>query len=496
LKIAVEKAGSYSGISATLLPEQQPRRELVHTLFDEINAFWDLVPAMPLGPSADAQMRREWLKQFDFSQPQELRQIIREVLAQVEQGTLLTQHPRYFGLFNSAPAFPAVLGEFLSAAINPQLAAASHAPLAVEIERHLISRVGSRVGWPSTAGHFTTGGAEANMVALLLALTSANPDYSDLGSRAYGRQPTFYASEEAHLAWFKVAHQLGIGRQALRLVRTDGKGRMSPEALSDTIHQDVRAGNRPILIVATAGTTGAGMIDPLTSCAEIARQHGLWYHVDAAWAGALIASPRLRSALAGIERADSITIDAHKWFSVPIGAGMFLTRHDDILAEAFRVSTSYMPAATDIDEPYTHSPQWSRRFMGLKFFLTLASIGWDGYAELIERHVAVANYLEEALKSHHWVIENNSPAAVLCFTDARGHEPPAIADVIQRRQNAWISTAELEKKAVLRACVTNFRTGEDDVDCLVEELDRARAIIDGTAASDGLRRNSAQHGNV
>ena len=254
-------------------------------------------------------------------------------------------HPRYFGLFNPAPTFPAQCAERVAGAFNPQLATATTSPVAVEIEAHVIRAIARRAGFPpEAAGHFTSGGSEANYTALICALTRANPDFAAKGARAFEGPPVFYVSRESHLAWIKIAHQAGIGRSAVRLVATDGYGRMDQNALRDAIVGDRASGCVPIMIAATAGTTNAGMIDPLWACAELARANGLWFHVDAAWGGAVIASDRLRPVLAGIERADSVTIDAHKWFATTMGCGMFITRHPHVLSSAFQVSTSFMPS--------------------------------------------------------------------------------------------------------------------------------------------------------
>ena len=152
----------------------------------------------------------------------------------------------------------------------------------------------------------------------------------------------------------------------MRLVATDGSGCMDPNALKEAIIGDRIGGCVPIMIVATAGTTNAGMIDPLSDCAELACSNSLWYHVDAAWGGALIASERMRHFLNGIERADSVTIDAHKWFATTMGCGMFITRHPHVLSSAFHVRTSFMPSNNASIDPYVTSVQWSRRFLGLR----------------------------------------------------------------------------------------------------------------------------------
>src|SRR5256885_4379882 len=147
---------------------------------------------------------------------------------------------------------------------------------------------------------------------------------------------------------------------------------MDARALAQRVAQDRQQGLVPVLISTTAGTTGAGMIDPLAQCAQIARDNGVWYHVDAAWGGAALVSERLRGLLSGIELADSVTIDAHKWFATTMGCGMFITRHASVLSSAFQVSVSFMPSNVPGVDPYVTTLQWSRRFFGLCLFLYLA----------------------------------------------------------------------------------------------------------------------------
>jgi glutamate/tyrosine decarboxylase-like PLP-dependent enzyme len=186
-----------------------------------------------------------------------------------------------------------------------------------------------------------------------------------------------YTSRECQPAWFKIVHQAGIGREALHLISTDGHGRMDAGALAQAVSQDRACGQVPVLISSTAGTTGAGMIDPLGECARICRQEGLWHHVDAAWGGAALASERLRGLLAGIELADSVTIDAHKWFATTMGCGMFITRDPSILSVAFKVAAEFMPSSVTQLDPYLNTVQWSRRFLGLRLFLSLEGAGWE-----------------------------------------------------------------------------------------------------------------------
>src|SRR5271154_3107479 len=390
----------------------------------------------------------------------------------MEHGLVHVTHPRYFGLFNPAPTFPAQCAERVAGGFNPQLATATTSPVAVEIEAHVIRAIARLAGFPpEAAGHFTSGGSEANYTALICALTRSNPDFAAKGARAFEGAPVFYVSRESHLAWIKIAHQAGIGRSAVRLVATDGFGCMDQNALREAVIGDRRGGCVPIMIAATAGTTNAGMIDPLWACAELARANGLWYHVDAAWGGAVIASDRLRHVLSGIERADSITIDAHKWLATTMGCGMFITRHPQVLSSTFQVWTSFMPSNNASSDPYVTSVQWSRRFLGLRLFMSLAAAGWSGYAEHVERSVALAETLKSKLSQRGWSIVNSSPLAVLCLKP-----PPGVGDVrsivarVLASGCAWIAVASFESSDVIRACITHGETTEEDLTELVGTL--------------------------
>jgi len=241
-----------------------------------------------------------------------------------------------------------------------------------------------------------------------------------------------------------MAHAAGMGRDAVRLVATDGKGQMDIDALEAAIQTDLKAGCVPVLIAATAGTTNAGMVDPLVPSADLASQHDMWFHVDAAWGGALIASDTRRHVLNGMERADSITIDAHKWFATTMGAGMFLTSRPDVPAQVFRITASYMPESEAGKDFYVNSAQWSRRFVGLRLFLALGAAGWKGYGE---------------------------PMGVSCMIPPDGHQAVQhYVDAVHEDGRFWISKAIFEGSPVLRACVTNGRTDETVIDDLAEFL--------------------------
>jgi aromatic-L-amino-acid decarboxylase len=305
-----------------------------------------------------------------------------------------------------------------------------------------------------------------------VALTRAFPDAGDHGLRHLRASPTVYVTSEAHLSFNKIAHMTGLGRRAIRTVATDRHLKMDLGDLARQVAADRHGGFAPFMVVGTAGTTAAGVIDPLPELARFCRSEGLWFHIDAAWGGAAVLSPRLRTYLGGIDAADSITCDAHKWFSVPMGAGMFFCRHPDAVSAAFHGEAFYMPRQTagPVVDPYTTSPQWSRRFIGLKLFLALAHYGESGYVELLEHQTRMGDVLRESLKRAGWRVVNSTPLPLVCFT-RDGLDTTKFLAALYERQIAWMSEVQLGEDApVLRACITSFRTTESDIDWVVREM--------------------------
>ena len=459
---------------STLFPSADACRLADHDLTQALARSRARVMEGSVVPTFDRQRFAEQLAAFDFTTPMQLEPMLAWTLAQLETGLVHVNHPRYFGLFNPTPTFPAQCADRIAAVFNPQLATHTTSPAAVEIEAHVIRLVAQRLGLPfDSAGHFTTGGAEANYTALLLALTRASPEYVADGVRAFKGRPIIYMSRDCHTAWFKIAHQAGIGRNSVRLIATDGSGRMDPGALANALDADVWADHKPVMIVATAGTTNAGMIDPLFACSALAKARDIWLHVDAAWGGAIVASPTYRGCVDGFERADSITVDAHKWFATTMGCGMLLTRWPALLASTFHVSAGYMPSNQAAD-PYVTSLQWSRRFLGLRLFLSLAVAGWDGYAAHVEHSLDLAKLLRERLTQAGWRVVNESRLAVVCFEPSDQSKVKDIVNRVLATGKAWVSVASFEGREVIRACVTSGEATENDITDLVECLEEAK----------------------
>jgi fatty-acyl-CoA synthase len=430
------------------------------------------IAAGPIVPRIMPEEIRSHLARYNFTAPLALSEVCADVDQMLRAWQVQVTHPRYFGLFNPSVTPASIVGDTLAAMYNPQLATWRTSPAANEIERHTLAWLASKFGFPADASaSFTSGGSEANFSAVIIALTRAHPLYGENGVGALDATPAIYVTAEANHSFNKIAHMAGLGRRALRVVGTDCLLRMDVRALALQVAQDRKNGLAPLMVAGTAGTTAAGVIDPLPELARFCLAENLWFHVDAAWGGAAILSPVLKAHLGGIEAADSITCDAHKWLSVPMGAGMLFCRHPEAVGAAFHAETTYMPAQTagPVSDPYTTSAQWSRRFIGLKLFLALAERGESGYAEMIEHQARMGELLRKSLQCAGWRIVNSTPLPVVCFT-RDGLDHAQFVAALHQRQIAWMSECQLSGAPAVRACITSFRTTEQDIEWVVREM--------------------------
>ncbi len=471
------------------LLDKHDRAELWQKLISAVEDYTNKVGAARVSPELNPEKVRSLLRPFDFDRTMNPLEAVDFVVQGLWQHQVHTSHPQYFGLFNPSPTVMGVAADTLVAAFNPQLAGWAHNPFAAEIESHLVRAFGSRFGYePSqTDGTFASGGAEANHTAMLTALVQAFPNFDSGGVRSLEAQPVFYVSQQSHHSFLKAARFCGLGTSAVREIPVNEDTQMEVELLAAQITKDRHDGFAPFMVVATAGTTSGGVLDPIGAIADVAAKEQLWLHVDAAWGGAARLVPELSSLFAGLERADSITIDAHKWLAVPMGAGLYLTRHMDILDRTCHIATDYMPregAGLDITDPYTHSMQWSRRFTGLKLFLSLAVAGWKGYISIVRHQIAMGELLRDQLKTSKWKIVNKTPLPVVCFVDQEnpaGESAHYLEKIVQEvlcSGKAWISTTRLKQNLpVVRACITNYRTEAEDVLAFIDTLNAARQRV-------------------
>lgn len=419
------------------------------------------------------------LQRYDFRDPVPLGQLTQEVVRLLREYSVHVTHPRYFGLFNPGVHDSGIVAETLAAAFNPQLAAWSHSPIANEIEQHVLRVLAGLLGFSpkATAANFTTGGAEANLAAVLVALNYKFPEWATDGVSPLKLRPRIYVSADGHGSIAKAARICGLGSNAVRSVPTRRPSFViDPVEIEKAIAEDEDRGWFPLVIVGTAGSTSTGAIDPLPRLAALAQKQGAWFHVDAAWGGTACLSPKLRSHIDGIELADSVAWDAHKWLSVPYAAGMFFCRHLASVRNAFSIQATYMPGNVGgAVDPYATTIQWTRKTMGLKLFMSLAELGLDGYRRLIERQADMGDLMRRRLDEEGYEVVNDTPLPLCCFTHRLIREgkltTEAILKRIYSRGRVWISdVAPGGGERLLRACITHFNTNESDVESLIQEL--------------------------
>lgn len=489
-------ASSGAESAARLLLDPSTRLAVWDRVTQAIERHLERDEDLPVDPRPDPEAVRAVVRAFDFDAPIDPIEALDWVIDGLSRFQPHQRHGRHFGLFEPAAATMGIAGDALAAAFNPCLATWASSPFGVEVEQHLVRVFGTRFGYDPEAvgGTLTTGASEANLNAVLMALAQRLPELRQRGLRAVSGQPVCYTTAQAHPSVARAAWLSGLGTDAVREVDVDGSLRMDVGALRRAIERDRVGGAIPFLVAVTAGTTGTGVIDPLAEVADVAAEANLWLHVDAAWGGAVALVDRLRPLMTGIERADSIAFDPHKWLSVPMGAGLSLTRHREALRQAFDVRPSFMVGGEDGEvDPHAVSMQWSRRFAGLKVLLILAVAGWEGYATILTEQVELGARLRDGLRDDGWRIVNDTPLPLVCFVDGGDPgRPPADVERVVEEVNATgaarIHVARLAPDRVAaRACVTSYQTQAADVDALVDALAWARRRALASSPGQGAR---------
>jgi glutamate/tyrosine decarboxylase-like PLP-dependent enzyme len=440
-----------------------------------------------LGQAASARQRRpvtqaaptpaevdEYLAQFDFAQPMTVEETLHSSVELITRWGVNCAHPRYFGWLNPTPTAASITADLVASALNPQLAVWAKSPGPVAAEQFLIRKVGLAFGLgEGCGGTFTTGGTESNLTALILALDNTIEGYRERGLFGLTKRLAIYVSQESHKSVERVARVVGLGSESLRVAGGVADLTLNAERLSQCIERDLAAGWQPLMVVGNAGSTNAGVIDPLDSIADVCARYGLWFHVDAAWGGAAALSEKLGPAFRGLGRASSVSFDPHKWLSMPLGSGMLLCADQARLPQAFAISARYATADAD---PYQRSLQWSRRFIGLRVFMALLAESWTGMVTRVERHVDLAETLRGWLLAEGWVLLNPTPLPILCVAlrshvgSVEGTVYDDWAQAINARGQVRLSATRAGGQAALRICICSHLTEQEDLRALMTEL--------------------------
>ena len=455
--------------------------------------FVSTLDARRVAPEASVD---ELVQMFDEPFPEEgmpIEHIIERFRKQVAPNAMGVPSPRYFGQFNPTPLPIGVWADTLTSMLNQNAGAWRNGPTSATIEARVLRWLCDLLGYgPNSYGTLASGGSEANLIALKCARDAAHREIKNVGVRAVAADLTIYASEQCHYSIEKSADILGMGRDLVRKIPTDSQFHIELDALRDAIASDRAAGKIPCCIVGVAGATSTGVLDSLPELAAIARENNCWYHVDAAYAGALAFSDKHKSKLNGIELADSITIDPHKWMFVPFACGATLVRDGKlVLRDAFDITVEYLAedrGGADVEfDFFRYGQMGTRRFNSLKLWMAMKFMGRKGYAKTVERQIELTKHLAERIDELD-EFERVSPVetAVCCFRFApnalggmNDTELDAlqgqVQQVIERSGEAWLTTTLLHGRRAFRVNVNSFLTEKRHIDDLVELLRRSAA---------------------
>ncbi len=396
-------------------------------------------------------------------------------------------HPRFFGWVNSPPAIIGIFAEALAAAMNPSCAGGNHA--AVYVERQVLGWFKKLIGFPEdgSMGLLVSGGSMANLTGLAVARHVKLPGVRNGGMQNLPQHAVAYMSTEGHTCIRKAFELLGFGSDYVRAVAVDDSLKMRVTELDDAIRRDLKAGNLPVAVAASAGSASTGVIDPLHEIQDVCHRHGIWFHVDAAYGGPAVLTARYRNELSALQNADSLALDPHKWMYVPVEAGLSLVRDGAAMRDAFSLVPAYIRtdgnSAGVLGLPWfsEYGFQQTRGFRALKVWMALKFHGVDGYAASIERDLTLAGRLAERVRqSDNLQLMVEPSLSVVCFRFApkpmRNDENKLnqlnkrLLEAIQLGGNAFLSSTTINGVFCLRACVINHRSTEQDIDFLVAHV--------------------------
>jgi glutamate/tyrosine decarboxylase-like PLP-dependent enzyme len=414
------------------------------------------------------------------------------------EGSRHNGHPRFFGYVASPATAPGAFADLIASTLNSNVTSWRSGPAATEIERTVVRWLGRLIGYSNeSAGLLTSGGSMANLTALLIAhRAKSGSDAASTGLWNIGTAMTIYASDQIHMSIPKAADILGLGRKQVRLVKCDDDFRMNVVALRRSISEDLERGLKPFCLVASAGTVNTGAVDPLNEIADVADEFGLWFHIDGAYGALAALDETKRPLFRGLARADSVSLDPHKWLYVPLDSGCLLFRDEAQARAAFSFDdVDYIKVLEqNADESFAfwnYGPELSRRFRALKIWLTLRYYGVRRISEAISEDNALAAYLGQCVEqAEDFELLARPELSICCFRyvpkslqsklralrqdESAGNDSELnelntkIMHAIQRGGRAYLSSATIGSRFALRACIINFRTTRADIDETLE----------------------------
>src|SRR6516165_12105737 len=479
--------------TAALAMEAATFRQLGHRLVDQLA---DLLASVPRGPVTHGEPPSIVRAALGLTGPlpesgMDPGPLLEQTAGLLFEHSLFNAHPRFFGYITASPAPIGILGDFLASAVNPNVGAWALSPAATEIESQTVRWIASFIGYPlDCGGLLVSGGNMANFVCLLAARAAkAGWNVREQGvSVECGPRLLLYCSTETHTWIQKAADLSGLGTSSIRWIPADKKLRMDVEALRHQMEADRATGNLPCFVVGTAGSVSTGVVDPLPDIAAVCREYGAWFHVDGAYGGFAAAVDHTPEDLRELNQADSVAVDPHKWLYAPLEAGCALVRDSETLRTAFAYHPPYYHFEEQVTNYVDYGVQNSRGFRALKVWLALKQVGAVGYRRMIADDIRLSQAMAQAVSRHAELELITQDLSITTFRyvpcDLRMRREEAqiknyldtlnreILERLQRGGETFISNAVVKGKYVLRACIVNFHTAEEDVEAVPEIVAR------------------------
>ena len=469
----------------TLDPEDWTEaQEVAHRAVDDAIAYLRDIRDRPVWREMPREVRRTFETVLPHS-PTPLSEVYHEVAETLMPYPMGNIHPYFWAWYMGSSNFTGALGDFLAAVQGSNLGGGNHA--AARIDEQVVDWCKEMIGFPASAsGTLVSGGSMANMIALIVARNvKAGIDVREHGVAAIERPLRFYASDQIHSCHRRAIEAMGLGNAALHRIPTGSDLRVDLDALGRAIVRDRAAGLQPACVIGNAGTVNTGAIDNLEALADFATEENLWFHVDGC-IGALIAiAPDNAHRVRGLERADSVALDPHKWLHAPFEVGCVLVRDAAAHLASFSVAQEYLEKTkrgiASAEWLYEYGLQTSRGFRALKVWMALKEHGVEKFGRLIDQNIAQGHYLDRLIALEPF-LEIVAPATIniVCFR----YHPPGLDELALKRLNveimirlqedgiAAISDTTVRGQHCLRVAINNHRTRRSDLDLLVREIVR------------------------
>ncbi len=468
-------------------------KKIGYRLIDSIADFIDTIGERPVTTGESPRQLQQIIS--TSSLPEEGRPV-EELLSATSEllfnHSLLNGHPKFLGYITSSAAPIGALADLLAAAVNPNVGANILSPIATEIEKQTVRWLAEFIGVsPGYGGILVSGGNMANFTAFLAARTMKGPkNIKEDGMSNAADKLVVYCSKTTHTWIEKAVVLFGLGTKAIRWIQTDADNKMDNEVLEQAVKTDIENGCKPIMIIGTAGDVSTGVVDNLKAIAAICKRYDIWFHVDGAYGMPAAVIPELKTLFEGIEEADSIAIDPHKWLYSPLEAGCTLVKNPNHLIETYSSHPVYYNFSTD-DEGltqnyYEYGLQNSRGFRALKVWLALQQVGRSGYIKMISEDIQLSKLLFDLAKKHSELeaITQNLSITTLQYVPSDYNYNPekkqdylnvlneALLNELQKGGEVFLSNAMIMKKYCLRGCIVNFRTSKKDIEEIIEIIVR------------------------